>query len=268
MQAPDGTILVLRGASDLVRLARDGSSLGAPVTLATLENGAQSLAVSPDGSRVAFVTTGTGQLIDPRFGTPSGAYIYGGTDIATLDGVSVAGAAQPLVISPSWVDADHLIGSDGTSLVTWAVGSAPVTWLSQQDGCLIEDGCPSGQAAESSLSQPVMDLQGGSVLYTTQPAFGGVGRQLAWIDGQPPVAPYPVCLLAGQQDLSDLATFSPDGSVLAWDDTTFDPVLLQTTPGKGIWSLVVDVNRPDCGLPSARLVIPGGTQPSWGATDW
>lgn len=77
-QADDGTIVAIKGADALHRYARDGRAIGDVVRLIALENGAEGLVISPAGDRV-YATTGTGVEIDPRFGTPTGIYLYGGT---------------------------------------------------------------------------------------------------------------------------------------------------------------------------------------------
>jgi hypothetical protein len=46
-------------------------------------------------------------------------------------------------------------------------------------------------------------------------------------------------------------TWSPDGSTLAWSDTT------------GIWTSPVDPATPGCGI-SPRLIARGGSAPDWG----
>lgn len=118
----DGTIVALRGSRTLVHLDRVGQSLAAPASLIALENGVEGLAVAPDGARVAYVTTGFGTEVDPRFGTPSGTFIYGGMDVAGLDGTSVPGAAAAGFLYPDWLDAEHLVGSDGNELFLDTVG--------------------------------------------------------------------------------------------------------------------------------------------------
>jgi hypothetical protein len=72
------------------------------------------------------------------------------------------------------------------------------------------------------------------------------------------------CLIPGQEHNAIPPTFAPDGSSLAFDDVVFDPETFETTEGQGIRVLGVDIRASDCGLSTARLVLPGGSQPDWG----
>jgi hypothetical protein len=264
IQAPDGSILVLHGPSEVDHLDRDGKPIGSPITLNALENGVEALAISPDGTHIAYVTTGFGQTIDPRFGTPNGTYIYGGTDVAGLDGVSVAGAAVPAMIYPSWLDDETLAGSNGTDLWIDTIGGSPQTWLSLADGCLIPDGCPSETGSAANLSLPIVSRDATRLAYQYDPFYGDGGRRIATIDGvgAPPMTD---CLLPETGgEPQDTGTFAPDGSAFAWDDTTIDASTFTVNPGQGIWMLVLQTTAADCGGSTARLVIPGGSQPDWG----
>ena len=91
---PDGTIYALRDEAELYHFDLTGRLVGSPAPLAILENGAEGLAIAPDGAHLAYVTTGWGTYIDSRFGTPAGTYIYGGTDVITPDGTSVPGSRR------------------------------------------------------------------------------------------------------------------------------------------------------------------------------
>jgi hypothetical protein len=262
-QSDDGTVYALRGSRSLVRIDRAGAGPGATVNLPTLENGAEGLAVAPDGAHIAYATTGYGTEIDPRFGTPSGTFLYGGTDIATADGQSVPGAALALLLFPSWFDDQHLVAADGVDIWFDELGQEPATWLSESDGCLIELDCPSDAVAQASLSTPAISRDAKLLAYSYKPYFGPAGRRIASV-GTPPEAPATRCLLPDQQNYSDAGTFSPDGTAFAFDDTRFDPETFDTTRGEGISVLELDLDAADCGMSSAHLVIAGGTQPESG----
>lgn len=264
-QADDGTIIVLKGLRELRRLDRSGSALAAPVSLITLENGAEGLAAAPDGTRLAYATVGSGQYVDPRFGTPSGIFLYGGTDVANLDGTSVPGAVMPSLIYPSWIDQTHLLATDGVDIYVDEVGPAePATWLSLDEGCVTDFDCPTGDEASASISTPAISPDGRVLSYSYRPYFGPAGRRMATLDGLPPAAPETSCVIAGQEHHSDPGAFSSDASVFLYDDTRFDPDEFETVIGEGIWMMSVDLASPDCGASSARLVVPGGSQPDWG----
>jgi hypothetical protein len=263
-QADDGTVYALRGSRSLVRIDRAGAGPAATVDLPTLENGAEGLDVSPDGAHIAYVTTGYGTTIDPRFGTPSGTFLYGGTDIATVDGESIAGAALATLLYPGWFDDQHVVVADGVALWFDEVGKPPATWLSQSDGCEIELDCPSGTPAEASLSTPAISRDGKLLAYSYKPFFGPAGRRIAWVPGALPEKPTTRCLLPNQEDYNDPGTFKPDATAFAFDDTRFDPDTFDTTRGKGISVLELDLAAADCGGTTAQLVIAGGTQPEWG----
>lgn len=262
-QAPDGSIYVLRGTNTLVHLDRAGGPVSEPLTLATLENGAESLSVSPDGRHIAYTTTGYGTEIDPRFGTPTGTFLYGGTDVATPDGTSVSDAALANMLFPSWVDADTLLFADGVSVYTADIGSDPQPWIDTSEGCITEFDCPSGALVSASLSAPAISTTGNVVTYASQPYFGDEGRVFAPLSGTPPAAPGEGCLAVDQAAHTDPGTFSPDGRRFAFDDTYFDRDEFDTFTGEGLFTMTVDITAQDCGASSARLLIAGGSQPDW-----
>jgi hypothetical protein len=264
-QSDDGSIFALRGSRTLIRLDRNGQASAPPVSLNALENGAEGLVVSPDGTRLAYATTGFGTEIDPRFGTPAGAFLYGGTDVATADGQSIAGAAAPLLLFPEWLGDAQLIGSDGIDLYATAGGSgAPQRWLSLTEGCLIDLDCPPDEGPAANVSLPSISRDGTVLAYSYRPYFGPAGRRLATLAAPPPAPPATACLIPGQEQYQDPGSFAADASSFVFDDTTFDPTQLLTTPGKGIYVMAVNLRAADCGAASARLVIEGGLQPEWG----
>lgn len=249
----------------MYELGRDGDSLAAAVTLAALDNGTEGLAASPDGSRVAFDTTGTGTVVDPRWGTPSGIFLYGGTDVANLDGTPVEGGIGPTLLYPDWVDEGRLVASDGVDLYTYAIGQDVATlWVSFSDGCATDFDCPKGQEAYASLMEPVLSPDGRLLAYTYGPFYGDAGRRIATLTGPPPAPVTTACLIPGQENNAIPPTFAPDGSALAFDDVVFDPDTFETTIGRGIFVMEVDPEAADCGLSTAVLVLPGGSQPDWG----
>lgn len=264
-QSDDGRIFALRGSRMFIQLDRQGRPLAEPVRLITLENGAEALAVAPDGTRVAYVTTGYGREIDPRFGTPSGTFLYGGMDVATLDGTSIEGAAASSLLYPDWVDNGQIVGADGVDLFVDDAGqSEPQRWVSYDDGCLIAFDCPAGKEAAASLSTPVVSGNGRVLAYSYKPYFGPAGRRMASLGAAPPALPSTRCVVPGQENYADPGTFAQDGSVFAYDDTNYMPETFEVVVGAGIHVFAVDLDTPDCGASSARLVIPGGSQPEWG----
>ena len=263
---PDGTIYALRDEAQLYHFDLTGRLIGSPAQLATLENGAAGLAVAPDGGHLAYVTTGWGTYVDPRFGTPTGTYIYGGTDVITPDGTSVPGSAMGSMLYPSWSGASTLVLSDGTAVYVDSLTSQPATWLAVDvtEGCLFPSDCPSGQEPVANFTRAVADRAGTMLAYQYQPFFGTAGRRFATIDAPPPAVPTVRCTIEGQEDYSDPGSFSADGRAFAFDDTVFDPDTFETRFGQGIWAMTIDLDATDCGLSTARLVAPGGVQPDWG----
>jgi len=205
--------------------------------------------------------------VDPRFGTPSGTFLYGGTDVAKLDGTSVDRAVLPSLVFPSWVDDAHLAASDGVDIYFDEVGpNEPVTWLSLDDGCITDFDCPAGDHAAANVSTPTVNGDAHLLAYTYSPYFGDAGRRIDLITAPPPAEPQNVCVIPGQDHHSDPGTFLADGSVFIYDDTRFDPDAFETVAGQGIWAMAVDLDSPDCGASSATLIVAGGRQPDWGPT--
>jgi hypothetical protein len=264
-QAPDGTIFAIKGSSTVVAIdRRTGANAAEPVTLVTLENGAEGLAVAPDGEHYAYTTTGFGTTVDPRFGTPNGAFIYGGTDVATVDGKSVPDAAIAGAIFPTWLDATTLVVTDGTKLYNGVIGDQPQAWLDLSNGCLTEFDCPAGEDPAANLTDPSISRDGTLISAVVKPYYGDGGRLVGRVGSGPPAIPSSTCMLPGQQNYSDPGTFAPDSSAFAYDDTVFDPDTLTSTVGQGIYVVELDLTSQDCGAATAQLVLPGGAQPDWG----
>jgi hypothetical protein len=263
--APDGTIYVLRGENTLYHFDLAGRVIGAPAQLAVLENGAEGLSVAPDGAHLAYVTTGWGTYIDPRFGTYSGQYIYGGTDVMTPDGHSVPGAAMGSMLYPSWAGTSTLVLSDGTTVYVDSVPQPePTAWLYINNGCLIPSLCPDGEEPDAHLSEAVVNRDATVLAYIYKPYYGNPpGRRMLSLAGPPPGDATVRCVVEGQENYRDPGSFSVDGSLFAYDDTIFDPDTLETTAGQGVYVMTVDLNAPDCGASTARLVAPGAFQPDF-----
>lgn len=264
-QASDGSILAIRGLDMLHRYDRTGSPLADPVQLVTLEHGAEGLVVAPTADRVAYATVGTGVRVDPRYGNPTGIYLYGGTDVATLDGAPVADGVAASMIHPDWIDPERLAVSNGVELWTYVPGStdAPSVWLSFTDGCVTDFDCPRGSTAYATISQPVVSADAGLVAYTYSPFFGDAGRRVARIEAGRPASDA-ICLLPGQDHSLHPLSFSPDASMLAFDDAIFDPGTFTASPATGIRVMSLDVDSAECGLAGAEMTIVGGAQPEWG----
>lgn len=266
-QADDGTIWVVKGASALYHLDRSGRALATAVTLPTLEHGAEGVAVSPDDRYIAYTTVGTGQYVDPRFGTPTGTFLYGGTDVANPDGTSVPGAVMANLLYPSWAGATSLILADGVDLYFDSVtgsAAAPQKWLTVQDGCLTDFDCPEGQEAAASLSNPTISDDGIVVAYSYKPYFGEGGRRMSSATGGVPAQPETRCLIESTTGYTDNGSLNSDASLFVYDDTAFDSTTFETTVGQGIWAFDVDLDAADCGASAATLIVPGGSQPDWG----
>lgn len=266
-QVPDGSILAIRGEDLLVHLSRDGIPLSEPVRLAVLENGAEGLVVAPSGDRVAYATTGYGTEVDPRFGTPTGIFLYGGTDVALLDGTSALDAAAAGVVFPDWLSDGRLAASDGVDLYLYEPGvEVPETWLSFTDGCLLRSDCQGGGTAYATLSQPVTSPDDRLLAYTYAPFFGDAGRRIASLGAGNPPDVETICTIPGQEHALTPLTFSPDGHAVAWDDGRFDPDRFESIDAQGVWVMALDLAAADCGRSEARMILPGATQPEWGPT--
>ncbi|MDX6234935.1 MAG: hypothetical protein QOH68_4074 [Nocardioidaceae bacterium] len=264
-QADDGTIWVVKGANSLHRLDRSGHDLASAVTLATLEHGAEGVAVAADSSHVAYTTVGTGQEVDPRFGTPTGTFLYGGTDIANPDGTSVAGAVLPNMEFPSWIGDSHVVVTDGVDLYLDTVGSAPpIKILSEQDGCLTDFDCPAGKEAAASLSSPTVSDDGTVMAFSYVPYYGPGGRRMAVQTDPTTIHPRTRCLIQSATQNNDTGSLSRYGQVFYYDDTAFDSSTFETKVGQGIWAFPVNLDADDCGSSAAALILPQGSQPDWG----
>jgi hypothetical protein len=263
-QSDAGLVYAVHGTSTLVSIDRAGGGATVVANLPTLENGAEGLAASPDGTYLAYTTTGYGQTIDPRFGTPNGTFIYGGIDIATTDGKSVPGAAQATLIFPTWASNASIVAADGVDVWFDTVGQPAEKWLDESNGCVIDLDCPSGQSAAANMSSPAISRNGMVLAYSLKPYFGAAGRQFAEIQDAPPAVPMVRCLVPDQQDFNDAGSFAPDARAFAYDDTRFDPTSFETTVGRGIYVFPVKLDAADCGASAAKLILPGGQQPDWG----
>src|SRR3954447_3406845 len=265
--ADDGTVWAVKGSNALYHLDCAGHMVANPVTLPTLEHGAEGVAVSHDDRYIAYTTVGTGQYVDPRFGTPSGTFLYGGTDVANPDGTSVPGAVISSLLYPSWAGPTSLILADGVDLYFDSITTKPAQptkWLSEQEGCLTDFDCPEGQGPAASLSNPTVSDDGSVGVYGYKPYFGPGGRRVSSAAGGVPGEPQTRCVIATSSDYSDNGSLNADGSAFFYDDTAFDSTTFESTVGQGIWSFDVNLDADDCGASKATLIVPGGSQPDWG----
>jgi hypothetical protein len=251
-QADDGTIVAQRGTQGDARLHRmkqNGELLNAPIGTAAPGTGPLNPKVSPDGTKVTFwfitVVTPCWWCYGLRY-----AQLYTYSDRFTDPSVF---GRQDSRRQPSWMGNGRTLGFYGVKASYQDVGggensyvdwfseadyfSNPAHWLNLHDGEVSRDGQKLAVVRKN-------DDNGGTIfLYRT--------------NGGPPAKPTPVCELSQPVGTFSHATWSPDGTKLAWAE------------GNGIWAATVPplVDSNACAGISANLLIPGVSEPDWGPAD-
>ena len=247
-QADDGTI-VASHEQEIVRMRQNGDVLGVidPDPLVNsvghpVDGPPVNLAISPDGSKIAYTLVGFECPVAADCGTrPVTAF-------TAADGLTPAGQWGSLHRrNPSFVDDSRSLvfgGYLGQVNVHDLGDPVETHWFDDQDVY--------GQADATDLGDGELNRQG-----TRLAAIRGYGdsAHVIWYDvtgdaatAKPPAVPAPLCKtgeLAGLHGPS----WSPDGQSLAWGEPD------------GIW---IKRAAGDCATPQPALAIPGGSQPDWG----
>lgn len=246
-QADDGTIVVGHG-TEIVRLRQNGEVLShfdppaaTDSTGAPIDEVPQDIAVSPDGSRVAFAYY--------RYSCPPAAscgarqvLLY--SDADRLTPVSAFGQ-QTNRRNPSWVDGNRILlfGGAGSQVNLDSPGGGnddAVHWFDDGEMEDLDDGELSRQGDRLALLRSY-----GSNLHLAIFHVSSVGGGVE-----------AACFSGGDETLAS-PSWSPDGRALAFAD------------GEGIEVLPLpSVVAGDCpGAGSSRVVVAGGAEPDWGPAD-
>jgi hypothetical protein len=263
-QADDGTILAQNG-TQLFRLDPHGKQLapaidtlftGAPVAAGV---GPINTVISPDGVNQAF----DGEInANPYYDAGCNCYVYNHRFATWWGSASTFSApnqtlGQQDYVDPAWIDNGHLMFSAVGILIaqvaTYAVGGGDNTmtpWFSDSD--------PNVQMLGSGAI-----TRGADKLAFVANVSGGVGNEIRIYatNGPPPVAGGPAqsmptdqCNIGPNNFQSLRVSFAPDGQSLAYDAP--DGIHLVTLAG-----------FPSCASLTDSLIIPGGTEPSFGPAD-
>ena len=221
-QANDGTIVAVKGKL-LHRLDRSGRLLN----LAGDSSGSGPLtpALSPGGSLVAYNYTNLGP-ITPGMRT---ALSHADRQTSNDEIFNIGGWSNP-----SWIGDDRVLMFDGSetftgdTLIYTVGGSGTQPWFEDSDLTLV--------GGEVDASQTRLAATDGTVI------------RLYRLDAPPPALPVFRCVVSGGEGTIFRPTWSPDGSMLAWQQ------------GNGIYSM--PVNLDSCSGES-EFVVTGGA-PDWG----
>jgi hypothetical protein len=221
-------------------------------SLHTLALGA---AISPNGRWVASSILEYQGLYDPTTGGRSAdiiaqdMYYY---DDQTGKVVAKTHAAGTYFMSPSWMDNVHLL-----IFAPYNISAAQVivdernrpgwAWFADADALsfnrqILDQG-------ELTRKRDKLALVRGTNLKGN---WRGASLQIYSVTNLH-AAPTALCSLKAQHGRLLKPTWSPDGTSLAWSDSS------------GVWVSPVTPGAANCGL-SPRLVIPGGSSPDWGPT--
>ena len=245
-QADDGTIVALRGTSELVRIDRQGRSLPGPGVLPTpAGSGPLDPRLSPDGSKVAFhwITYACDFC---------GGNLRTGTQITWADRPTPAdefGYQRPDA-HPSWLSNSRLllfgVGADIVDLGTGA--DAVHEWFKDSEYIPIPDEDIYYEGEVTRAGDKI--ALGGGVTAAQGPS---ARIRLFTANGPYPAKPTARCNLNDPTDAFQDLSWSPDGSALAFEDA------------EGIW--VMPVNLDDCSTLRPTLAVPGGQDPDWGPAE-
>jgi Tol biopolymer transport system component len=247
-QADDGTIVAARGsgpATQLYRMAQNGTLLNPPVGTAAPATGPVEPVVSPDGTKVAFhyvFCDGS-----PCSSKKNVLYTYSNR----LTDPSVFGQQQS-DHDPSWVGNNRALLFFGTRAEYDDLGggdNSQTSWFYDTDF--------PGNGTGKNLQEGEISAQGDklAVVRTDGPGDAGQTIRIYTLNGPP--APHPNNAPTEQCDFTgpvgDYAdpSWSPDGGSLAWAESN------------GVWTSGVVIGPP-CGSPGAGVRIAGATEPDWG----
>jgi hypothetical protein len=244
-QSDNGTIVAGR-IREIIRMDQGGnvlnrmdppslpSSVGTPI-----DGNIRDLAISPDGSLVAYTFT---EWLNPAGASSGFRSATGYTAANRLTDPAPRGTTY--FNAPSWVGNNRTLqgGGYGSQVMIDDLGaSEPVHWF--DDGDIY--------APSTDLSRPDLAPDGRHVA-----ALRGYGEEtsIIWyrvtgnaISGPPPATPTPLCEIAAPG--VSHPTWAPDSDSLAWSETD------------GIWSRS---GAEDCTVLSS-LIVPGGSEPDWSA---
>src|SRR4051794_34135179 len=264
-QADDGTIVAVKDASPvdhLVRMNQAGQELSefAPAVAASnASNRLDDAAVSPDGTKVAYVTSWAGDSSC----TPSGngltnCYVFA---VSPSTGPANLGK-EAFRREPSWINnSTVLLETDVRRMATFTVGgSGSVGWFGRDN--------TTNPGPGDSIYDGEVSPAGDKVVTTAweaNTAKGFATSVLLWTtNGAPPAQPTPQCRIndAAGGKFND-PTFAPDGKSVAWEEGDLNRT---NAPGpqEGIWEIDSDVPATPCAQLQGGLLVPGGQEPDWG----
>lgn len=264
-QADDGTIVAVRDASPrdkLVRMRQNGEVLSEftpAVAAANPLNTIRDAAVSPDGTKIAYVTSWAGDSICSPSGSGSTAcWVFA---VTSATGPTNLGS-EPFRDHPSWIDNSKLlVETDYSRMATYTIGGGDsVNWFGR-------DGTANPGPGDS-LYDGEVSAGGDKVVTTAWQANSGAGFStsvLLWTtNGPPPAQPTPKCRIGGAAGgkFSD-PSWAPDGSAVAWEEGDLNRTNAPG-PDEGIWVIDGNVQSKPCDQLQGGLLVAGGQEPDWG----
>ena len=251
VQADDGTI-VASHLDDIVRMRQNGSVINTidPDPLINsvshpVDGPPVNLAVSPDGSKIAYSLVG--------YECPIGADCMGRSVTAFTDADHLTPAAQYGSLyrsNPSFVTSKRALvfgGFAGQVNVTDLGDAEETHWFDDYDVF--------GQADATDLGDGELSRQGDR--FAAVRSYGE-NTHIIWYStsgdvatAKPPAVPSALCVTAKEAGLAG-PTWAPDGKALAFAGTD------------GIYVMGIGA---DCADSKPALAIPGASQPDWGPAD-
>jgi hypothetical protein len=288
-QANDGTIVTTQGDGDnteIVRMTQNGTELSRFKAPFLFHGDIIDSDVSPDGSRIAYTSGYFGDgacnpVVPPAVGTtPCVA-----TRVASSGGADLGGP-QPDLQTPSWMNNTRLLTSDRSYLYTNDVGGADTQWFGWESGTFSApfflQGPPHNPDVNTKLvDDNPYDAEWNAATNRLAAVTGGAGNRkfiTMWTTGavgsgaHPTTAPTPPqCLLfdpvdgASNENVFADPTWSPDGTMLAWEETNQNPNVDVDGEGIWVWNVGAGDLSTQCGSQHpTSAAIPFGHDPDFG----